>query len=400
MSVRLLQRSPHDRPDHEQQVDRRDNHSCRGEEREPRAKFAGGRAWEQRRCAGLDVDSAGDFPGVAARLERREQAHELADKAVQARQADAGHREEDHERGPHGHPGRKAAEFVQRARVVPLVDHADEQEECARREAVVDHVQDRAGEADAVEGEQAQHAEAQVADRRVGHQFLDVFLHPADQPRIDDADDRQHTHDRGVVDGRDRAHAQRKAVQAVGAQFEQHAREDDRARRRRLRVGQRQPGMHREERHLHGEPAHQRPEDQALLVQRERSTRLGEGGEIERPVLREGVVAVRDIHQPRERDERAGEGEEEELGGRGLAVGRSEQVDEDVQRDQRELKEDVEDHHVACAEDAGHRGLEDQQPEVVGPKAVGDRAEGGQHADRPEQDGEADEQHAHGVEAE
>ena len=45
------------------------------------------------------------------------------------------------------------------------------------------------------ERDQAEHAKAQVADRAVSNQLLDVLLHPGDQRTIDDADDAQHSHE-------------------------------------------------------------------------------------------------------------------------------------------------------------------------------------------------------------
>ena len=43
-------------------------------------------------------------------------------------------------------------------------------------QTVVDHLQDAALDALRVEGEQPQHHEAQVADRGISNQFLDIIL--------------------------------------------------------------------------------------------------------------------------------------------------------------------------------------------------------------------------------
>ena len=99
----------------------------------------------------------------------------------------------DHEDGGvNRHDVRQAAVLRDLARVPPLVDHADDQEEHAGRDAVVDLLDDAAGDAVRVQREDAQRAEAQVADRGVRHQLLPVLLHQADQRAVDDADDREH----------------------------------------------------------------------------------------------------------------------------------------------------------------------------------------------------------------
>jgi hypothetical protein len=163
--------------------------------------------------------------------------------------------EEDHEGGPDGHPCGEAAEFLHRAGVVSLVDHADQEEQGAGREAVVEHVEDRALEAGVIERCQAEDAEAQVGDGGVRDELLDVALHPADEAGVDDADDRDDGDGRGVLgDGQGRE-AEGEAVDAIGAEFEQPAGEDDGTGGGRLGVRQRQPGVQREERDLTANPA-------------------------------------------------------------------------------------------------------------------------------------------------
>ena len=69
------------------------------------------------------------------------------------------------------------------ARVPPLVDHADDQEEHAGRDAVIDLLQDRPGDPGRIQRENPQRAEAQVAHRGVGHQLLPILLHQATPAR-------------------------------------------------------------------------------------------------------------------------------------------------------------------------------------------------------------------------
>ena len=65
-----------------------------------------------------------------------DKAEELADEVAGARQADAGHREQHEEQRVMRHVDRQAAVAVDLARVQPVVDHADAEEQRARDEAV------------------------------------------------------------------------------------------------------------------------------------------------------------------------------------------------------------------------------------------------------------------------
>ena len=79
------------------------------------------------------------------------------------------------------------------ARVPALVDDADDQEQHAGRDAVIDLLQHAARDAVGVQRENAQRAEAQVAHRRIRDQLLPIRLHQADQRAVDDPDDESTT---------------------------------------------------------------------------------------------------------------------------------------------------------------------------------------------------------------
>ena len=66
---------------------------------------------------------------------------ELADKAVETRQPGAAHDHHQEEATEDRHALPQAAEVVQHARVAPLVEQADHEEERAGADAVVDHLQ-------------------------------------------------------------------------------------------------------------------------------------------------------------------------------------------------------------------------------------------------------------------
>ena len=90
---------------------------------------------------------------------------ELADEAVEAGQAD---RRQHHQ---HEHAGEDRGDLLESsevgdlAGVAALVDHPDEQEEGAGREAVVDHLDQAALDALGRQGERAQDDEAEVGHR-------------------------------------------------------------------------------------------------------------------------------------------------------------------------------------------------------------------------------------------
>ncbi len=85
----------------------------------------------------------------------------------------------------------KAAVTVDLARVQPVVDHADAQEQRARDETVAEHDDHRAFEPLLVEGEQADGDDRHVRDRGIGDQLLHVVLHQRDQRGVDHRDHRQ-----------------------------------------------------------------------------------------------------------------------------------------------------------------------------------------------------------------
>ena len=75
--------------------------------------------------------------------------------------------------------------------LAPLVDHGDKQEERRRDDPVVHHLEDGAGDRLAGEGEGADDDEADVRERGVGDEALQVLLHRGDDRPVDDADRRR-----------------------------------------------------------------------------------------------------------------------------------------------------------------------------------------------------------------
>ena len=214
-------------------------------------------------------------------FERALQDGELTDESVEQRQARRAEHGEGEDDGVLGHHVRESAVLGDLARVAALVNDADDQEQHAGRDAVVDLLDDAAGDPVRIHRENAQRAESQVADRGVGDQLLPILLHQADQRAVDDADDRkdrQNLHDGGVDRGF-RQQRQREAQESVGPHLQQDAGQDHRAGGGRFDVRVGQPGVEREHRDLDGESDEEGPEDP--LLRRQRQVELHQLGDFE-----------------------------------------------------------------------------------------------------------------------
>ena len=96
---------------------------------------------------GAEHDAAGgERRPHLARHEDALQDQELADEAVQRRQADRRHGHHEKDRGIDRHDLRQPAVFGNLTRVPPLVHDADEEEERPRRDAVIELLKDAAGD--------------------------------------------------------------------------------------------------------------------------------------------------------------------------------------------------------------------------------------------------------------
>ena len=98
----------------------------------------------------------------------------------------------------------------------PLVDHANEQEQRAGDDAVVDHLEDGALHPLGLEDEDAQRDEAHVADRGVGDQLLEVGLDQGHDGAVDDGDEREHDDEWRPLVGGLRKKGQRETDESEG----------------------------------------------------------------------------------------------------------------------------------------------------------------------------------------
>ncbi len=242
----------------------------------------------------------------------------------------------------------------------PLVHHPDQQEERARGEAVVHHLQDAAGHRLRGEGEDPQHHEAQVGDRRVGHQPLDVGLDQGAHRSVDDPDHRQDRHERGEVLRRLREQPQVVADQPVGPHLQQDTGQQDRPGGGRLGVGIGEPGVEREDRHLDREGHEEREEEPPGRGDGEGLGDHRELIEVERPVPQ--MLSRLHVQEDRTHQQEGGPGHrvEEELHGGVDAPVAPPAADEQVHRHQHRLEEEEEQQQVERHERAEHRRLQGQ----------------------------------------
>ncbi len=273
----------------------------------------------------------------------------------------------------------------------PIVDHADAQEERARDQAVAQHLEDCALHAGLVAGENPHGHEAHVGDRRIGDQLLDVRLTEGDQRGVDDGDHRQRQHQRREHLRRLREHRNVEQDEAVAAQLQQDAGQDDRTRRRRLNVSVRQPGVHRPHWHLHREGGEEGQPQQ----------RLHRGVEGVLLQLRNAGGAGRVGHPQhgQQHQHRPEQGVQEELVRRVDPVGAAPDADDQVHRDQGAFEEDVEEEQVQRGEHPDDQRLQDQEGDHVLDDARLDRLPAGHDADRQQEGRQQDEQDRNPVNA-
>ena len=123
-----------------------------------------------------------------------------------------------------------------------------------------------------------------------------------------------------------------------------------------------QPGVHRPHRRLDGERDEEPDEDPAQ--RRRRRVEVAGEARDEEAVVAPGAHDV-DRDDGHEHDQPAGEREEQELHRGVLPARAAEEPDEEVDRDQHRLEEDVEQEHVGGGEDADDERLEHEHEREV-----------------------------------
>ena len=249
----------------------------------------------------------------------------------------------------------------------PLIEHADEQEEGARGDAVVHHLEDRSLQALRREGENPQHHESEVGHRSVRDQLLGIGLHGRHPRGVHDPDqpEQQDDRDHASVHRGARKEGDREAQEPVDAHLQEDPRQDHGSCRRSFHVGVRQPRVQREQRHLDGEGQPEGAEEPQLESRWNREAKevgVGEGGLAE--LLLVQVDERDDRHQ---HEQRAGGREQEELHRRVDPALPAPDADDHVHRDQHHLPEHVEQEEVERHEDTQHAHHQDEEARVERP---------------------------------
>ena len=141
-----------------------------------------------------------------------------------------------------------------------FIDEPHKEEKRAGGNPVVHHLQHASLQALRVESERAQDDEAEVRYGRICHQPFQVFLHGSHDRPVEDADHAQREEQRGEIAGGFGEEIQPETQKPVGAELQQHARQDDRTCGGGFGVRIGQPSVKRKQRHLHGERQGERQE--------------------------------------------------------------------------------------------------------------------------------------------
>src|SRR3989449_581441 len=314
---------------------------------------------------GDDHAGRGDGGRQGVRPKRPEQHQELPDEAVRGRKPDGRQRDDRQHRREHRHGLGDPAERLDQTRMPPLVQHTGQEEQRAGRDAVVDHHQEGALDALKRERLDAEHHEAEVRNRRVRDQLLEVGLDHRDQAAVQDADQRERHDDplyRRMHRDR-REERQREPQEAVGAHLEKHPREQHRPRRGGLHMGIGEPGVEREHRHLDREREEERAEQpecdgpESADVRRQVRVRK----RVHTGALAHEVHECEDCHQ---HEQRAEEGVQEELDGRVDAALPAPHSDDEVHRNEHHLPHHVEQEKIEGHEHPDHPRRQDEQERV------------------------------------
>ncbi|MPM49602.1 hypothetical protein SDC9_96332 [bioreactor metagenome] len=270
---------------------------------------------------------------------------------------------------------------------------------------MVEHVEDRAGDAGGGHREDPHHHEAEVAHRGERHEPHQVALSDRGECAVDDRDQRQHQDERGRPHAGLREQAQAEPQHAEGADLVQHRHHQGGAAGVRGLGGVGQPGVHRHHRRLDGERDEETGE-QPLADRRVEQS--GSRGRLQRLQRVRGLAeAGGDRVDPDHRDQHhqaAGEREEQELHRSRVALVPAESADQEVHRDQGGLEEEVEEQHVGGHEHVQRQALQQERqaeerlrgpPALVGVRVVPDGDQHDGHQDR----GQQDHQQAHAVDA-
>ncbi len=247
----------------------------------------------------------------------------------------------------------------------PLVHHADDEEEGARRNAVIHHLNECALHGFDIEREDAEHDETQVTDGREGDELFSVRLRSGDQGAIQNANYSQNREQHGILLRSHRKERQTEAHQSVCAHLQKHAGQNDASAGGGLNVRIRQPCVKWEQRHL----------DRECKSKQQKQPALSAHGNIECdqlvPVRRKYAVVHRiarhesERQQCHEHEQGSNERVNDELECCINAILASPYTDDEIHRNERELEKHVEEEEIVRREYARNTGLQNEQQRVI-----------------------------------
>src|SRR6202521_3887563 len=330
------------------------------------------------------------------------QNRELADKSIQQRQS---HRREKHDhrdRRVNRHHIRDAAILRDLTRVPPFIQDADNQEQRAGRDAVIDLLQHRSAEAHRIQRENSQCAEAQVADGRGRHQFFHVFLHQRNQRAIDDSNQRDPDHPAlhfGMRHNRGKER-QREAHESTRSHLEQNARQNDGSGGGRFHVCIRQPRVERKHRNLDRKSDKESDEEPDGVMEWNQWRCLIKlwNAECENAINR--VVMEIQEQDAKQHQHRAKQRVEKELDRRIEFARTAPDANQQIHRHQHRFPENEEKEKIERHEDAEHPRLQHQEPDVIFLHPYLDGGPRRKNRDPSEQRGQHDQQNRDAVNAE
>ena len=240
--------------------------------------------------------------------------------------------------------------------------------------------------------EEAQRHETHVRDGRVRDELLHVLLGQGHEGDVDDGDERQHDDHARQGRARVRSNGQAEAHEAVATHLQQHRRQDHRTAGGRLHVGVGEPGVHRPHGHLDREGQQERHEDPLLFPQRQ--------GQIVEGQDRVAAGLQVQVDQRHQHEDRAQEGEQEELHGGVDPALAAPDADDDEHRHQHRFPEDVEEQPVQRRKDADHQPFHEQERGEVLGRAQLDHPPSGEDHQRRQQRSQQNQRQRNTVQAE
>src|SRR2546425_3519933 len=322
-----------------------------------------------------DDDQPAHLPEVR-RSVRPDEDHELGPERIEAREAERSEEADREDERELRHDFREALELGNVPAPGSMLHRAGEHEQDRRDNPVVEHLEDRALDANHREARGAQEDEPHVPDRAVRDQSLQVHLGEADERRVHHRDgpkDRENPPQVSCGVGED---SEVDPEDPVPAHLQEDARQENGASGRRLDVSVREPRVERERGELHEEANQEGCEHRNLQadgeIGRERAGLMPQGGVEERGHV-EGVC-VRSIYggvhagavevegkDRKEHDHEPNLCENEEVQRR-VSAGRSTPDSyQEEHRDDHEFPENREEQEVEGHEDTDECHLEEQE---------------------------------------